>query len=297
MADERKFIRENTNRLILKEFLIEQIKGAGFGGMDIQRTPMGTRIVIEVERPGLVIGRGGRKVKELTDLITEKFGLENPQIEIQEAGTNAPLNAQIMAEKLASALERGWHFRRAGHSTLRRIMAAGAKGCQVIISGKLTGARHRTEKFIEGHVKYCGETVKEVMDTGYDVAKIPAGVIGVKVRIMKPDAKLPDEIEISLPEKEKTVVKKEKPAAAEKEKTEKPVKEKPVEAKKTDIKRLKEIPGIGPSSIKKLEAAGFKSLEEIYEADIDELSSIEGIGEKTAENIIKEIRKLLHGEK
>ena len=77
-----------------------------------------------------------------------------------------------MAEKLAEALERGWHFRRAGHSTVRRIMDAGAKGCQVIIAGKLTGARHRTEKFTEGHVKYCGETAKQVMDVWLCNSKI-----------------------------------------------------------------------------------------------------------------------------
>jgi small subunit ribosomal protein S3 len=99
------------------------------------------------------LGKSGAKIKELTDTIRTKYDVDNPQIEIQEAGSSASLNAQIMAEKLAEALERGWHFRRAGHSTVRRIMDAGAKGCQVIIAGKLTGARHRTEKFVEGHIK------------------------------------------------------------------------------------------------------------------------------------------------
>ena len=202
MTGERTFIRENTNRILIKEFLIKEIEGAGFGGMNIQRTPMGTRINIVVERPGIVIGKGGSKVKELTKQIKEKFNVENPQIEIEEAGAKASLNAKIMAEKLAAALSRGWHFRRAGHSTVRRIMGAGAKGCQVIIAGKLTGSRHRTEKFTEGHVKYCGETAREVMDEGYSVAKLKAGVLGVKVRIMKPDSKLPDEIKIKIPEKE-----------------------------------------------------------------------------------------------
>ena len=61
-----------------------------------------------------------------------------------------------MAEKLAFALERGWHFRRAGHSTVRRIMDNGARGCQIIVAGKLTGERHRTEKFKEGYIKFCG---------------------------------------------------------------------------------------------------------------------------------------------
>ena len=284
MTGERNFIRENTNLVLIKEFLIKKIEGAGFGGMNIQRTPMGTRINILVERPGMVIGKGGSKIKELTEAIKENFNVDNPQIEIEEAGGRASLNAQIMAEKLAEALERGWHFRRAGHSTVRRIMDAGAKGCQIIIAGKLTGARHRTEKFTQGHVKYCGETAKEVMDHGYAVAKLKAGVLGVKVRIMKPDAKLPDEIKLHIPEAEKP--KEEKPV-------EKPKEEKPEKKTETPLKKLTEIQGVGPSVVKKFEKAGFKSVEELLELDTDDIAAIEGIGGKTAENIFKSLRKLL----
>jgi small subunit ribosomal protein S3 len=286
MTGERNFIRENTNRILIKEFLIKKIEGAGFGGMNIQRTPMGTRINILVERPGMVIGKGGSKIKELTEAIKENFNVENPQIEIEEAGAKASLNAQIMAEKLAEALERGWHFRRAGHSTVRRIMDAGAKGCQIIIAGKLTGARHRTEKFTQGHVKYCGETAKEVMDIGYAVAKLKAGVLGVKVRIMKPHTKLPDEITIHIPEAEAKKPAEEKPKEEKKE-------EKPVEKKQTDIKKLTEMQGIGPSVVKKFEKAGIKTLEELYEMDVDDLATVNGIGGKTAENIVKNLKKLL----
>jgi small subunit ribosomal protein S3 len=281
MAGERKFIRESTNRILIKEFLIKKVEGAGFGGMNIQRTPMGTRINIIVERPGMVIGKGGGKIKEITTEIKEKFNVDNPQIEIQEAGSKASLNAQIMAEKLAEALERGWHFRRAGHSTVRRIMTAGARGCQVVIAGKLTGARHRTEKFTEGHIKYCGETARDVMLRGFAIAKLKAGVLGVKVSIMKPDVKLPDEISIKM--------------AKEEQHDEKPViKEKNTDTQKTTpIKELLKIPGIGPSIIKKFEKSGIKSLEELYEMDADDISSIEGIGGKTADNIIKKLGKLI----
>jgi len=102
MTGERNFIRENTNRTLIKEFLIKKIEGAGFGGMNIQRTPMGTRINILVERPGMVIGKGGSKIKELTDAIRDNFKVDNPQIEIEEAGNKASLNAQIMAETCRS---------------------------------------------------------------------------------------------------------------------------------------------------------------------------------------------------
>jgi len=282
MATERKFIRENTKRSLIKKFLLKEIEGAGFGSMNIQRTPIGTRVNILVERPGMVIGKSGIKIKALTETIQTKFNVDNPQIEIQEAGASAPLNAQIMAEKLAEALERGWHFRRAGHSTVRRIMNAGAKGCQIIIAGKLTGARHRTEKFTEGHVKYCGDIAKIVMDEGFATAKLKAGVLGVKVRIMKPDAKLPDEIKLHFEKEEKQKVEKVEDK-----------KEGPKPKKKTDLKKLTEIQGIGPSIVKKFEKAGIKSLEELYEMDVDDLATINGIGGKTAENIVKSLRKLL----
>ncbi len=200
MASERKFIAENVRRVLLKEYLMKEVTRAGFGGLDVQRTPMGTRVTLITERPGIVIGRRGSAIKSLTKAIEEDFNFDNPQIEVQEV-ENPNLNAQIMAEKLAFALERGWHFRRAGHSTVRRIMDSGARGCQIVIAGKLTGQRHRTEKFKEGYIKFCGEPKIRDIDRGFAVAKLKPGVIGVTVELMKPDARLPDEVEIISPEK------------------------------------------------------------------------------------------------
>lgn len=195
MASERKFVAENIRRVLLKEYLMKEVSRAGFGGLDVQRTPMGTRVILTTERPGLVIGRRGQTIKNLTAVIEDRFGFENPQIEVQEV-ENASLNAQIMAEKLAFSLERGWHFRRAGHSTVRRIMNAGARGCHIIVAGKLTGQRHRTEKFKEGYIKFCGEPKANFIDHGYAVAKLKMGVIGVTVEIMAKDAKLPADITV-----------------------------------------------------------------------------------------------------
>jgi small subunit ribosomal protein S3 len=252
MAGERKFIEDNVKRALLREYLKEQVKRAGYGGADIQRTPMGTRVTLITERPGLVIGRKGSSIKAITNAIEFDFGFNKPQVEVIEV-ENANLSAQIMAEKLASALERGWHFRRAGHSTVRRIMDNGAKGCQVIISGKLTGQRHRTEKFKEGHIKFCGEPKLQWMEEGYTPAKLKAGVIGVKVQIMHPKARLPDEVNIlddkppepkPTPKKEKVEEKKaddtpkDAPSKKDKKKGAKkdkaaPKEEKPVEEPKT----------------------------------------------------------------
>ena len=101
-----------------------------------------------------------------------------------------------MASRLASSLERGWFFRRAGHSTAQNIMDAGARGCLIIISGKITGARHRVEKFQKGHIKFCGETALEFMDTGFSVCVKKLGTIGCTVRIMRKGVQLPHEIKI-----------------------------------------------------------------------------------------------------
>jgi len=195
---DKRIIVENVRRVLLREYLMKETRRAGFGGLDIQRTPMGTRITLLAERPGLVIGRKGSAIKSLTEAVERQFRFDNPQIEVQEVEHPA-LNAQIMAEKLANALERGWHFRRAGHSTVRRIMEAGGKGCLVIIAGKLTGQRHRTVKFKAGHIKYCGEPRNLWMGLGFASAKLKPGIIGVTVEIMNPRAKLPDEIEIRAP--------------------------------------------------------------------------------------------------
>ena len=281
MAIERKFVVENQRRVLLKEFLMKESERAGFGGIKIQRTPLGTLITLEVERPGLIIGRGGKRIKELTDTIANKFGLENPQIEIEEVSDNAALNAQLMAQKVASALERGWHFRRVGHSTVRRIMDAGARGCQVIISGKLTGDRHRTEKFTMGYIKYCGEVASRVMDEGIATAKTKPGIIGVKVRLMPPHAKLPDEIEI-FEEKKEEIEEKVKKAAIEKE-------EKLEKLESISINEL----GINKLVLGELKKAGIKNARELYEMDITDLIEIKGIGIKRAEKLKKMLKEVL----
>lgn len=199
MAVERKFVKEAVNRLLVKDFVQHETQRAGYGGLDIQRTPLGTRVNIVAERPGMVIGRKGATINELTQRLHAHFGIENPQISVEEPAYNPGLNAQIMAYKMAESLERGWHFRRVGHSTVQRVMASGAQGVIVEIAGKLSGAKRRREKFIAGHVKYAGETAYTLMDHGYAQCKRKLGIIGCTVKIMKKDAHLPDEVKIFAP--------------------------------------------------------------------------------------------------
>ena len=196
----KEMIKERVRRAQVHDYVQKKTSRAGFGGLSIQRTPLGTHVRIAAERPGLVIGRKGSDIQRLTEELERKFGYENLQVEAGEVN-NFALNPLIMAAKVANALERGWNYRRAGNSMLQRIMDSGARGCQITIAGKLTGLRHRTEKFLSGHIKFCGETALELMDVGIAQAKLKPGTIGVKVAIMRPDAKLPDEIEVTqLPE-------------------------------------------------------------------------------------------------
>ena len=174
----RRIIDRNVERQLVKEFLMNNTKKAGFGGLDIRRTPNGTEVTIKAERPGMVIGRKGRIINDLQKRLSEEFSLENPRLKVDEVEDPA-LNAQVMAEKIASAMERGWYYRRAGHSAALNIMEAGARGVIIVLAGKLTGSRNRTQKFIRGHVKYCGETAIEHMDRGYAVCIKKLGTIGV----------------------------------------------------------------------------------------------------------------------
>ena len=190
-----KMINRNVERQLVREYLLKETERAGFGGLTFNRTPEGTKVTLRAEQVGRVIGRRGKVIHDLQRRLQEDFNLTNPQLEVEEI-EESRINAQVMASRLASSLERGWFFRRAGHSTVQNVMDAGARGCIVILSGKITGARHRVEKFQKGHIKYCGETALQFMDVGFSTAVKKLGTVGGTVRIMRPGTKLPHEISI-----------------------------------------------------------------------------------------------------
>jgi small subunit ribosomal protein S3 len=137
MAAVKHFISESMKKTEIDEFLQKKLERAGYGGVTISRTPLGTHIVIYAMRPGLVIGRGGETIKELATILEEKFKVPNPQISVSEIEI-PELNPYVVASRIASALERGVHFRRAGFWALNQVMEAGALGVEIIISGKLS---------------------------------------------------------------------------------------------------------------------------------------------------------------
>ena len=133
MSVVKHFIGESVKKVGIDEFLRNNFEKAGYGGVEIVKTPLGTHIVIYAMRPGYVIGRGGATIKNLTRTLEEEFQLPNPQISVAEIEI-PELNAFVMASRITSALKRGSHYRRAGWWTLNRIMEAGALGAEIIIS-------------------------------------------------------------------------------------------------------------------------------------------------------------------
>jgi small subunit ribosomal protein S3 len=197
----RTIVDRNVERHLVKEFLMNNTKGAGFGSLQFERginrdnSQPQDIITVNADRPGMVIGSKGKIIKELQRRLNEEFSLLQPKLMVEEL-ENPTLNAQVQAEKIASAMERGWYYRRAGASSATNIMDAGARGVLITIAGKLTGSRNRTQKFLLGHVKFCGETALQHMDKGYAVAIKKLGTIGVTVEIMRAGTRLPHEITI-----------------------------------------------------------------------------------------------------
>ena len=203
MSVVKHFISESMKKNEIDEFLQKELAKAGYGGVNISKTPLGTHIVIYAMRPGLVIGRGGGTIRELARILEEKFNVPNPQISVSEMEI-PELNAYVVASRVASALQRGIHFRRSGYWALNRVMEAGALGVEIIISGKLRTDRSRYEKFKTGYLPTCGDATLKYMRKAEVDVQLKPGMLGVKVRIMPPDAVFPDKTKVaeSPPEEE-----------------------------------------------------------------------------------------------
>lgn len=222
MSVVKHFITDSIKRTEIDEFLQRRLERAGYGGVTISKTPLGTHIVVYAMRPGLVIGRGGETIRELAAILEEKFSVSNPQISVSEIEI-PEFNAHVVASRVAGSLQKGVHFRRAGFWALNQVMEAGALGVEIIISGKLRTERARYEKFRAGYLPKCGEPALRNMRRAEAHVQLKPGMFGIKVRIMPSDAQFPDRIKIAeeLPPEEKPAE-----ATAEETKAEEPSSEK-----------------------------------------------------------------------
>jgi small subunit ribosomal protein S3 len=195
MSIVKRFITEAIKTTEIDEFLQKKLERAGYGGVNLSKTPLGTHVVIYAMRPGIVIGRGGETIKDLATTLEQNFKISNPQISVSEIEV-PEFNPSVVASRVASALQRGVHFRRAGFWALNQVMDAGALGAEIVISGKLRTERARFEKFRAGDFPRCGDPALKYMKKAEAHVQLKPGIIGVRVKLMPPDAQFPDKIHI-----------------------------------------------------------------------------------------------------
>ena len=191
MSAVKNVIKDNYNMMLLKDYLRAKIKDAGFANAEVSKTPTGTRIVLHVTRPGIVIGRKGTGIKELTEKLETDFGMKNPQIAVEEI-TKPELSPEVMCNRMASHLERGTAFRRATMWTIQQIMEGGAMGVEITISGKLRGDRSAFEKHRQGILPRAGHHADVIVSDDIAHVETAMGLIGVRIRIAQKEKLIPE---------------------------------------------------------------------------------------------------------
>ena len=210
MSAVKNIIKDNYNTMLLKDYLREAIKDAGFSHADISKTPTGTRVALHVTRPGIVIGRKGSGIRELTEKLATDFGLKSPQISVVEI-EKPELAPSVMCNRMASHLERGTAFRRATMWTLKQIMEGGAMGVQITISGKLRGDRSAFEKHTQGILPRAGHHAEIIVDEDIAHVVTAMGLIGIRIRIANKEKLIPEFELIKEKEDKKKKLEKEAP--------------------------------------------------------------------------------------
>jgi small subunit ribosomal protein S3 len=194
--EEKKFVHFKKQELGVKEYIKQNLRRGQVSGVKIEYTPVGEKIVIATNKPGLVIGRGGERINELTNYLKRHFKLENPHIEILEI-INSDLDAQLVADNIAQKLESmgPLKFKVIAYSTLQRIMAAGAQGAEIRLGGKLPSDRAKSWRFSAGYLKKTGDTSK-LVNKAMSIAQTKPGTVGIKVSILAPNIEMPDRITV-----------------------------------------------------------------------------------------------------
>ncbi|MFB6470136.1 MAG: 30S ribosomal protein S3 [Vulcanisaeta sp. AZ3] len=199
----KKILQDKMKEWMVKEFLNYKLSMQGYVDSDVLKTPLGTRIIIYAERPNRIIGRKGVIVKELTELLSKKLGVENPVIDVTPI-QNPELNPKIIANRIAWAMTKGVKFRRAGMIAIRQIMDGGARGTEITISGKLTSERSRFEKYVYGTVYKNGYDAMTKVQRFAGMVLLKPGIYGIEVRITPP-IRFSDEFQIKPPTREAAV--------------------------------------------------------------------------------------------
>ena len=187
LAIKKKFISDGVFFSELNEFLSKELSECGYSGVNIEKSPVRTEIIIKTTRAPFVIGFKGRRIRELSTLIKDRFKFDKNKIALfVEKVVNRGLCPNIQAELLRFKLLKGLTARKACYGIVKSVMESGAKGCMIIISGKLRAQRAKSMKFMDGYMIHSGQPVNDYVRTATKHCLLPQGVIGVKVSIMLP---------------------------------------------------------------------------------------------------------------
>jgi small subunit ribosomal protein S3 len=197
----KKILEENKRKWMIKEFLEQRLSRYGYVDSEILKTPLGTRIVIYAERPSRIIGRKGAVIKEISNILTSKFGIENVQIDVIDISRiEAPeMFPRVIAYRIANAMAKGVRLRRALFIATRQLTEAGVKGFEVVISGKLSTERARFEKITHGKLYKIGHDAKNAVRRAVAPVLLKPGIYGIEVRIAPAGIRYADEYRIKLP--------------------------------------------------------------------------------------------------
>src|SRR3989344_3577675 len=195
---EKKIVAKNIKEYVIQEYISHELPKASYSKIDIKKTPLGEKVIIHTSRPGLVVGKKGSNIQRLNEVLRGKFGMENPQVEIVEI-ESPNLDAKSVAERIVSSFERFGpkRFKSIGYRALQDIIDAGAKGAEIVISGRgVPSSRSKTWRFSAGHLKKSGDISINHIKRSLVVAELKSGSIGIKVNILTPDVILPDEVKL-----------------------------------------------------------------------------------------------------
>lgn len=194
--EEKKFVSFKKEELGVKDYIKNELGKGRISSVSVEYTPIGEKIIIATSKPGIVIGRKGEKIDELTRVLKKRFKLDNPHIEIQEI-REPRLDAQLVADEIAVALERqgSLKFKVIAYKMLQEIMDAKALGAEIVLSGRLPSERAKAWRFSQGYLKKTGDPAKVVNRATAQAVNI-TGVTGIKVSILPPTALIHDKIVI-----------------------------------------------------------------------------------------------------
>jgi len=212
ISKKKKFVADGVFYAELNEFFTRELAEQGYAGVEVHAAPTRTEIIIRATQTQEVLGDKGRRIRELTSIVQKRFNFPEGTVELYaEKVAQRGLCAIAQCESLKFKLLAGLAVRKAAYSVLTYVMESGAKGCEVVVSGKLRAARSKSMKFSKGFMIHSGQPARDYIDQAVRHVMMRQGVLGVKVKIMldwDPNGKsgpknpLPDMVTILEPKEE-----------------------------------------------------------------------------------------------